>query len=89
MGIKTDKHDLIRASKYVFTTGVWASKYLPMLNLPIRIIIKRIIRVRINHAVLDVFYYLYNYYMRPEGVLRSLNEDALPTRKYMGRPRHL
>jgi len=60
-------HDTIRAEHYVIATGVWTPKVLPQLNLPIRNIIERIVRVDTGRPLPNVFDYVNNFYIRPEG----------------------
>jgi glycine/D-amino acid oxidase-like deaminating enzyme len=65
-------HDTIRAEHYVIATGVWAPKVLPQLNLPIRNIIERIVRVDTGRPLPNVFDYVNNFYIRPEGSSNAL-----------------
>ncbi|MFP3491251.1 MAG: FAD-binding oxidoreductase [Vulcanisaeta sp.] len=65
-------HDTIRAEHYVIATGVWTPKVLPQLNLPIRNIIERIVRVDTGRSLPDVFDYVNNFYIRPEGSSNAL-----------------
>jgi len=65
-------HDTIRAGHYVIATGVWAPKVLPQLNLPIRNIIERIVRVDTGRSLPNVFDYVNNFYIRPEGSSNAL-----------------
>jgi glycine/D-amino acid oxidase-like deaminating enzyme len=65
-------HDTIRAEHYVIATGVWTPKVLPQLNLPIRNIIERIVRVDTGRSLPNVFDYVNNFYIRPEGSSNAL-----------------
>jgi len=65
-------HDTIRAEHYVIATGVWTPKVLPQLNLPIRNIIERIVRVDTGRPLPNVFDYVNNFYIRPEGSSNAL-----------------
>ena len=65
-------HDTIRAEHYVMATGVWTPKVLPQLNLPIRNIIERIVRVDTGRPLPNVFDYVNNFYIRPEGSSNAL-----------------
>jgi Glycine/D-amino acid oxidases (deaminating) len=65
-------HDTIRAEHYVMATGVWTPKVLPQLNLPIRNIIERIVRVDTGRSLPNVFDYVNNFYIRPEGSSNAL-----------------
>jgi len=65
-------HDTIRAGHYVIATGVWAPKVLPQPNLPIRNIIERIVRVDTGRSLPNVFDYVNNFYIRPEGSSNAL-----------------
>ncbi|PLC67741.1 FAD-dependent oxidoreductase [Vulcanisaeta sp. EB80] len=65
-------HDTIRAEYYVIATGVWTPKVLPQLNLPIRNIIERIVRVDTGRPLPNVFDYVNNFYIRPEGSSNAL-----------------
>jgi len=65
-------HDTIRAGHYVIATGVWTPKVLPQLNLPIRNIIERIVRVDTGRSLPNVFDYVNNFYIRPEGSSNAL-----------------
>ena len=65
-------HDTIRAEHYVIATGVWTPKVLPQLNLPIRNIIERIVRVNTGRPLPNVFDYVNNFYIRPEGSSNAL-----------------
>ncbi|MFP3173725.1 MAG: FAD-binding oxidoreductase [Vulcanisaeta sp.] len=65
-------HDTIRAGHYVIATGVWTPKVLPQLNLPIRNIIERIVRVDTGRPLPNVFDYVNNFYIRPEGSSNAL-----------------
>jgi len=72
-GIELAKsHDTIRAGHYVIATGVWAPKVLPQPNLPIRNIIERIVRVDTGRSLPNVFDYVNNFYIRPEGSSNAL-----------------
>lgn len=59
--------ETVRASRYVIATNVWTQKLLPQLNLPIKNIIERVIRVEIGRSLPSVFDYMNNFYIRPEG----------------------
>ncbi|KUO80543.1 MAG: FAD-dependent oxidoreductase [Vulcanisaeta sp. JCHS_4] len=65
-------HDTIRAEHYVIAAGVWTPKVLPQLNLPIRNIIERIVRVDTGRPLPNVFDYVNNFYIRPEGSSNAL-----------------
>ncbi len=58
---------IIRANHYVVATNVWIQKTLPQLNLPIRNIIERVVRVDVGRSLPNVFDYVNNFYIRPEG----------------------
>ncbi len=58
--------EVIRANHYVIATNVWTQKLLPQLNLPIKNIIERVIRVEIGRSLPNVFDYVNNFYIRPE-----------------------
>ncbi|ADN51171.1 NAD(P)/FAD-dependent oxidoreductase [Vulcanisaeta distributa] len=76
--------EVIRANHYVIATNVWTQKLLPQLNLPIKNIIERVIRVEIGRSLPNVFDYVNNFYIRPEGSSYGLMgllyppEDAWP-----------
>jgi len=65
-------HNVLRANYYVLATGVWTPKVLPQLNLPIRNIIERIVRVDTGRPLPNVFDYVNNFYIRPEGSSNAL-----------------
>ncbi|WP_054842293.1 FAD-binding oxidoreductase [Vulcanisaeta distributa] len=76
--------EVVRANHYVIATNVWTQKLLPQLNLPIKNIIERVIRVEIGRSLPNVFDYVNNFYIRPEGSRYGLMgllyppEDAWP-----------
>ncbi len=65
-------HNVLRADYYVLATGVWTPKVLPQLSLPIRNIIERIVRVDTGRSLPNVFDYVNNFYIRPEGSSNAL-----------------
>ncbi|ADY00456.1 FAD dependent oxidoreductase [Vulcanisaeta moutnovskia 768-28] len=64
--------DIVRADHYVIATNVWTPKLLPQLNLPIKNIIERVVRVDMGRSLPNVFDYVNNFYIRPEGSTNGL-----------------
>ncbi|MGC9152464.1 MAG: NAD(P)/FAD-dependent oxidoreductase [Vulcanisaeta sp.] len=85
VGVRLVNNDeTVRANYYVIATNVWTPKLLPQLNLPIKNIIERVIRVDMARSLPNVFDYVNNFYIRPEGSSYGLMgllyppEDAWP-----------
>ncbi|WP_243668318.1 hypothetical protein [Vulcanisaeta sp. JCM 16161] len=70
----------------MIATNVWTPKLLPQLNLPIKNIIERVIRVEMGRSLPNVFDYVNNFYIRPELQL-WFNGPTIPTRGCLARPR--
>ena len=66
------KGEVIKASHYVVATNVWVRKTLPQLDLPIRNVIERVVRVDMGRSLPNVFDYTNNFYIRPEGSSNGL-----------------
>ena len=64
--------EVIRANHYVIATNVWVRKTLPQLDLPIRNVIERVVRVDMGRSLPNVFDYTNNFYIRPEGSSNGL-----------------
>ncbi|WP_054849800.1 NAD(P)/FAD-dependent oxidoreductase [Vulcanisaeta sp. JCM 14467] len=73
VGIRlVSRGEVVRADHYVVATNVWVRKTLPQLDLPIKNIIERIVRVDMGRSLPNVFDYTNNFYIRPEGSSNGL-----------------